>query len=180
MSAADFHNGYLSKDKHKDVCFQSQHNGLFSSQYWDFVTHPKSKKSWRVNKVAKVLFPKSQQTVWFVLWRLCSAKVLMLEKVANVLVSKVITADCLVCSIGTVLYLKFKKFWWLKKDAKLCVPKHHNGLLDSYYWDCLLHTSNKSWLLKKITKIIISKVITTECLVCHIGTILHPGFKKFW
>ncbi|KAK7476170.1 hypothetical protein BaRGS_00032594 [Batillaria attramentaria] len=43
MSAADFHNGYLSKDKHKGVHFQSAHNGLFGPEYWDFVSRPKAK-----------------------------------------------------------------------------------------------------------------------------------------
>ncbi|KAK7096134.1 methionyl-tRNA formyltransferase, mitochondrial-like [Littorina saxatilis] len=45
MSASDFYNGYLSKDKHKGVCFESHPNGLFSSQYFDFVHRPKAKKS---------------------------------------------------------------------------------------------------------------------------------------
>ena len=53
----------------------------------------------------------SQITADFVLYcGDCSAKVLMLEKVAKVFVSKVITMDCLVCSIGSVLYVKSKKF----------------------------------------------------------------------
>ena len=53
----------------------------------------------------------SQITADFVLYcGDCSAKVLMLEKVAKVFVPKVITTDCLVCSIGSVLYLKSKKF----------------------------------------------------------------------
>ena len=46
----------------------------------------------------------SQITADFVLYcGDCSAKVLMLEKVVKVFVSKVITTDCLVCSIGSVL-----------------------------------------------------------------------------
>ena len=46
----------------------------------------------------------SQITADFVLYcGDCSVKVLMLEKVAKVFVSKVITTDCLVCSIGSVL-----------------------------------------------------------------------------